>query len=339
MTDAAPEPLGSDPESAPAPVRAWPPGRPFDPATAIAVDCWTCATAWRMHQSMAGFRLRCDCGSWIDVPPIATATAPTLLADVPGTFATPAIAATDATPTAAVARVTNQRLIPTSLPMAPGSLAHGNVRTRATWTNRALLEFLVAMAAILGPQLLALLLASGDEAELLMPFASLVSCCLVVMLGFASGPYVALGLHGVPLRRYVDALAFAAIAYGLATGYMMALIALLGDEVDGSGDLATLVDRLGAPWAVVVVAMTPALAEEIAFRGMLQGRLMALFGYREGLIVTAITFTLCHLQPAVMPVHLGLGLLLGVLRERNQSLLPGMLLHFVYNAAVLLVPC
>src|SRR5690606_6853503 len=105
----------------------------------------------------------------------------------------------------------------------------------------------------------------------------------------------------------------------LAMGYLQVLRELLPgveDPLDG------ISQRLGLPATLLVIAVTPAVLEEIIFRGMLQGRLMALFGRNTGHFVTATTFALVHGQPAVLPIHLGLGLYLGWLRERANSLLP-----------------
>ena len=71
---------------------------------------------------------------------------------------------------------------------------------------------------------------------------------------------------------------------------------------------------------------------------MLQGRLIALYGRNLGLFVTATAFALVHGQPAVLPIHLSLGLYLGWLRERSNSLLPGMLMHFLYNGTLVAMP-
>ena len=92
---------------------------------------------------------------------------------------------------------------------------------------------------------------------------------------------------------------------------------------------------LAAPWAGAQAQEDgAAVLEEIIFRGMLQGRLMALFGRRTGWLVTASAFALVHGQPAVLPIHLGLGLYLGSLRERSESLYPCMLMHFLYNGTL-----
>ena len=67
---------------------------------------------------------------------------------------------------------------------------------------------------------------------------------------------------------------------------------------------------------------------------LLQGRLMALFGRFGGLFVTASAFAIVHGAPAVLPIHLSIGLYLGWLRERADSLLPCILMHFLYNGTL-----
>jgi hypothetical protein len=75
-----------------------------------------------------------------------------------------------------------------------------------------------------------------------------------------------------------------------------------------------LVKRLGFGASILVIAVTPAVLEETIFRGLLQGRLMALFGRFGGLFVTASAFAIVHGAPAVLPIHLSIGLYLGWLR-------------------------
>ena len=83
-----------------------------------------------------------------------------------------------------------------------------------------------------------------------------------------------------------------------------------------------------------MIALCPAIFEELAFRGLLQGRLRALFGGHAGLVLTGVAFALAHGASLATPIHFSLGLYLGTLRERTGSLLPGMLFHALYNGGV-----
>lgn len=317
--------------------RQWPPGPALPAAELLAARCATCGDDWRVDRRMAGFRLRCHCGAWLDVPAQPATPLP----------ATPALAAEPAVrPPRALERRPDDRglvhlrgedgavhdgQIPTSLPMAPGTLMRSSAAARARWTDRSLLEIGALLAAILGPQIAAHLLATGNETALLLPFAGLVSCGAVLAVGLATSPYAALGLRAAAPVRYAEAILLAGVAFCAAVAY----VHLLGDAM-AEAPLDDLRGRLGTGWALWVMAGAPAIAEELAFRGVLQGRLMALLGARLGIVTTATLFTLCHLQPAVMPIHLAIGLALGLLRERSGSLLPGMLMHLLYNGALVI---
>jgi membrane protease YdiL (CAAX protease family) len=335
-----PEP-GNAGRALPSLQRTWPTGRPLATGEALASKCGGCNTDWLIHHSMAGFRLRCDCGAWIELP------APALRLPMSGALSPMRL------PAEALAKVpdahgllqlrvdhgaTYDGAISTSLPMAPGTLQSGNVESRAAWTNRACLEFTAVLAAIIGPQLIAMWLTRGNEGVLLMPFVSLISGMLVLVIAAASGPYGTLGLRAPPFSRCLEALIAAPIGYVLAFAFVHLLRQVFLSESLADDFLPELHNRLGSVLAILVLAVSPAIIEEIAFRGMLQGRLMALLGARNGLLVTAMAFTLAHMSPLTMPIHLGLGLYLGFLRERSQSLLPGMLVHFIYNSMVVLLP-
>jgi uncharacterized protein len=89
-------------------------------------------------------------------------------------------------------------------------------------------------------------------------------------------------------------------------------------------------------WAVFVMgAACPAVFEEIAFRGVIYRRLELVGGPREALVIQAAMFSIIHLLPAVFISHFFIGLALGWLRQRSNSLLPGMLVHGAYNGTLL----
>jgi hypothetical protein len=90
-------------------------------------------------------------------------------------------------------------------------------------------------------------------------------------------------------------------------------------------------------WIVVVVALTPALCEEIFFRGFIQRTLERSIGWRS-VVVMGVVFGLFHMQPIGLVTLSILGLLFGYFYFRSRSLLPGMTAHFSNNfLAVLLL--
>jgi sodium transport system permease protein len=83
--------------------------------------------------------------------------------------------------------------------------------------------------------------------------------------------------------------------------------------------------------ALLAFAVAPGICEEVAFRGFL----LSGFGHggRWGLavLVSAATFGLMHLIPQQVFNAALLGIVLGLLAVRTNSLLPGIVFHVLYN--------
>jgi len=93
-----------------------------------------------------------------------------------------------------------------------------------------------------------------------------------------------------------------------------------------------------ALWQLLALySLVPAVCEEIAFRGIIFGRLRLVLGEREGWLVQAALFSVLHLSPVIFPTHFAMGLIFGWLRMRTGSLIPGMILHAAWNAAIILL--
>ena len=93
-----------------------------------------------------------------------------------------------------------------------------------------------------------------------------------------------------------------------------------------------------ALWQLLVLcSLAPAVIEEIAFRGIIFERLSRVLGEREAWLVQAALFSVLHLSPVIFPTHFAMGLIFGWLRMRTRSLIPGMILHGAWNAAMILL--
>ena len=325
------------------PIRKWPEGRDLEPEQRVELACSACGIDWHVHERMRGFRLRCECGAWIDVPePEGDTLALAPPEELPAAVRAPLPAELEAyQDDRGMVELPGDdgdvfyAEIPVDAQMAPGTLRRASASNQRRWTNRTLVEFVLLMLALLGPQLLATWLAEGTEEQLLMPFASLLSGVLVALVIAWTGPYGRIGLRPASIEYWLEAVAAAAAMVLLALGYIYVLEALVPDLTDDW--LKSLVQGLGLPAALLVVAVSPAVLEEIIFRGMLHGRFMALFGRGLGLFVTAVTFALAHGASPATPIHLAIGIYLGLLRERADSLLPCMLMHFLYNGTLVVL--
>jgi uncharacterized protein len=81
---------------------------------------------------------------------------------------------------------------------------------------------------------------------------------------------------------------------------------------------------------VFVVAVTPAVCEEVFFRGYVQRTMERKLGMKS-LVITGIIFGLFHMQPLGLIVLSMLGLLFSFFYYRSKSLYPSMAAHFINN--------
>ncbi len=81
----------------------------------------------------------------------------------------------------------------------------------------------------------------------------------------------------------------------------------------------------------LMIGMTPALCEELLFRGYVQTRLTKVFGPAMGIVVASALFALFHMDLVHIVAVFPLGFFLGLVAWRSGSLFPAMLAHFVNN--------
>ena len=132
---------------------------------------------------------------------------------------------------------------------------------------------------------------------------------------------------------------------GLVAGTLAAIIALsaLLDQVANAGEEQGLTpdrwdpSRAGAYAAsFVAVAVIAPIVEELTFRG--EGfALLAAYGRWVAIVGTALAFALGHGLVVGLPVLLVFGLGLAWLRDRTESVYPGIALHAIFNGAALIV--
>ena len=101
----------------------------------------------------------------------------------------------------------------------------------------------------------------------------------------------------------------------------------LPNLVEGEFDMI-MKDRMG----YFVVGLLAPLAEEMVFRGAI---LRSLLRWKSnpwvGIVISAILFAVIHMNPAQMPHAFLIGLLLGWMYWRTDSIVPGVIYHWVNN--------
>ena len=89
----------------------------------------------------------------------------------------------------------------------------------------------------------------------------------------------------------------------------------------------------GYGWTTIILAVCvqPAIFEELAFRGIVLPCLQTVLSTRDAVLVSALLFMTIHLSAPGIPYLFLVGLVLGYARVRTGTIVPGMLLHFLYN--------
>lgn len=220
---------------------------------------------------------------------------------------------------------------------------------RAGWT--ALIGMIVGLG--LAAAVVVALFSAGFEAadpavmvgSALGLWTGLLGSCLVAVHRKGSGSLKDLGLARL---RWVDAAQ--GLGFGIAMVFAVALIAkalesLAPDLMPSGADdvLGPIADSGGfGTVAVVLVAVIGApFFEELFFRGLVQGGVVARWGIAIGLVVQAALFALMHVSPdegwgtvGVFVMILTVGLCLGAIRQKAQRLGPALFSHAVYNAVI-----
>ncbi|KZE46619.1 metal-dependent membrane protease [Brevibacillus parabrevis] len=90
-------------------------------------------------------------------------------------------------------------------------------------------------------------------------------------------------------------------------------------------------DMLAAVASLVVIGIMVPIAEEILFRGVIQTYLVRRVGAVAGIVLSSLWFALLHIDVALFAPLFVIGLGLGFLRHRYQSIWGAVVLHAVNN--------
>jgi sodium transport system permease protein len=90
-------------------------------------------------------------------------------------------------------------------------------------------------------------------------------------------------------------------------------------------------------WLIVIAfAVAPAICEELAFRGFVLTGFCRNGRTRVAIALSALTFGVMHIIPQQVFNATLLGIVLGLIALRSNSLLPGVLFHFLFNSLAIL---
>jgi membrane protease YdiL (CAAX protease family) len=89
--------------------------------------------------------------------------------------------------------------------------------------------------------------------------------------------------------------------------------------------------------ALFALAVMPAICEEVLFRGAVQRALSTRLFAPAAIVLSSLLFAGYHMSPIQLVPTFTLGLALGALAWRADSIAPAMLAHFLNNTLAVLV--
>jgi len=174
----------------------------------------------------------------------------------------------------------------------------------------------------------------------------LILPAVLIVIRLSPNPSETLRLRGIPFPSAIcvagsavcfTILATFSIAFALRTWDLPPEFQVLLEEEERLlrevFSFESALDLFTVAAAVVIIAP---LAEELLFRGLLQGSLERRLGSWVGIVVAGLVFGLLHGRLRFLPVSL-LGILMGYMVMRTNSILSGVLAHSCNNGLVLVL--
>ena len=124
----------------------------------------------------------------------------------------------------------------------------------------------------------------------------------------------------------------AAVGMLVPSGWMMEQMPDLPNIVEQ--EFTTL---LSNRWGYITIGLLAPVAEEVVFRGAILKSLLTKYRPWLAIVLSAVIFSVGHLNPAQMPHAFLIGLLLGWMYWRTGSILPGMAYHWANNSAAYVI--
>jgi membrane protease YdiL (CAAX protease family) len=306
----------------------WPAGTPYPPAVTVAASCGACGIGWRIHRDLCGFRLRCRCGAWVDVPRLPVA---------PPTVAPPTVAPRK--PIALREEIAGQ-------PRRRGSAARRRRRSGLAASLAALRGVAPAArahhprmraATAAFPQLVSWCGSRGRARRTTSALDAVASTAASLLVALPSTAARAAAIASWTSRARFTGSEASAVMGGAVLLALDLRSLLTAAPAVRRRRIAEVREQTGPGLALFTIALCPGIFEELAFRGLIQVRMTRLLGATQGLLVTAGLFAIAHGPQLGLPLQAGLGLYLCSLRARSGSIMPGILVHLGYNGALVLL--
>ena len=152
---------------------------------------------------------------------------------------------------------------------------------------------------------------------------------ILTMVIFLVAKWSVVSRHWLQTRPWATLLwcVMAALGALIPSAWLQEIMPALPNLAEDTFDMI-LKDR----WGYLVIGLLAPLAEELVFRGAI---LRALLQWKRnpwiGIVISALLFALIHMNPVQMPHAFLIGILLGWMYYRTDSIIPGIVYHWVNN--------
>jgi uncharacterized protein len=123
----------------------------------------------------------------------------------------------------------------------------------------------------------------------------------------------------------------------LLNSWVYLLLPVLRELQGGQESLLSIRSPLQLALVAGTIALTPAICEEVLFRGWLQTTLRRRFSAPLTIAIQGVIFALFHTNPLSVVALAFVGFYLGYLFERSGSLFASMTAHCLYNGTIVAV--
>jgi membrane protease YdiL (CAAX protease family) len=196
-----------------------------------------------------------------------------------------------------------------------------NDNYRIRWWSLAI--FAVLLPALLGPSVW-LFGREGMLAVLAAFFGSALLALVVAVFPLGWRAFAALGFRAVGWRP---------IVLGTVIALVISIaVTQIGIEPEGIRQAMEVArEPFMLPASLLLMGVLAPLVEEMVFRGLLYGWLAGLWGTKVAWLLSSVCFAAAHVELAHVVLVFPLGLWLGWLRRRTDSLWPSLVAHMVNN--------
>ncbi|MDR2888444.1 MAG: ABC transporter permease subunit [Lachnospiraceae bacterium] len=117
----------------------------------------------------------------------------------------------------------------------------------------------------------------------------------------------------------------------------MVLMPLLPESTQNVNDAFAIFNDLPPVLVWLIMALMPAIGEELMFRGFVFGTLKNRGGVKAAMVISSIIFALFHMSLVKLPTTFVLGFFIVLAVKRSGSIFTGMLIHLLNNTLSVLM--